>query len=214
MKNSRSSGPFIEQLENRQLCSVFLNGAQSYGGGTFANSSWKIIPVTSGGGGTCTATQKTGGNPGTYRSITTTVNGSTGGSELWAFQENVAAKYNPAAKGAITSISYHEDSKLFSGFGEGQRTGPALEQNGVIYFMMTQVLDTTSTHWTKQSVVNLTAADFSPLGDPTAHPDFSQTGALIQFGIYRANSAGSSGYTIVAGVDNWLLTLKTRKQIG
>jgi hypothetical protein len=203
----------IESLERRDLFSHFVNGSRSYTDATFLAKNWTTIPVVTGGGGVSSAVQvKKGGHPGAYQAVTNSVSGSSSGSELFTFVENLKATYVPAKSGAITSITYREDNILISGFGQGERTGPALEQDGQTYFLLDQTLDTPFDIWTRVKVTSLTAADFSTL-DGSAHPDFSQTADPIQFGYYRANSAGSSGYTIVAGMDNWLTTVKTRKQV-
>jgi hypothetical protein len=205
--------PLIERLENRQLFSHFVVGAHLYSDATFAAKNWAVTPVETGGGGVASAVQeKKGGHPGPYRLITTSVTGSSGGSELYAFNSDLKATYIPAKSGAITALNYQEDSKLISGFGEGQASGPALEQDGQIYFLLDKAIDTPFDIWHHSKITNLTAADFSTLGTG-AHPDFSQTADPIQFGFFRANSAGSSGYTITAGIDNWQISVKSRKQV-
>ena len=213
--------PKIETLEDRRLFSVvalkvklpkYVNGSHTYSDATFKNANWQETSVTIGNGGVSTGVQeKTGGNPGSYRLITDTVASGASDSVIFGFHGDLKAVFNPATKGAITYLNYSESNKLFSGFGEGQRTGPALEQNGQFYFY-DQALLTPQTKWQKTKVMKLTAADFLT-DDLTQHPDFSQTAAPIEFGFFRANSAGYSGYTIIAGIDNWAITVKTRKLV-
>ena len=48
--------------------------------------------------------------------------------------------------------------------------------------------------------------------DGTQHPDFSATGASIEFGFVRINSTAIGGivaFSTVAGLDNWSLTIHT-----
>ena len=149
---------------------------------------------------------KKGGSPGAYRLITDTVFDA---SIFYVFNANKKAIFNPATQGAITSINYSELNKLVSGFGQGQATAPALEQNGIIYLAINSGLTTPQSTWKKVSLSNLTAADFVTV-DTGEHPDFSQSAAPIQFGFTRGNSATFS-YTISAAIDSWKLKVNTLK---
>jgi hypothetical protein len=197
-------------MEPRRLLSGTVHYTTKFADGNFAPANWTIIPVTVGTGGTQTAVRAAkGGHPGSYRVITNTVFTQSGGigSVMYGFNEYKKGLFNPAKKGAITSISYSEDSLLISGFGQGQATGAAVIQNGVVYF--DTGLITPNGSWTHQAKTNQTAANFLA-SDLVSHPDFSQTAAPMQFGFYRANSAGSQ-YTIVAGIDNFSITIKSSK---
>jgi hypothetical protein len=162
---------------------------------------------TYGTGGTTTVTQEiTGGNPDFYRRITNTVAApGTGTSIIFVFHKYLSGTYDPGIQGAIASIDYSEDSIMFSGFGEGQASSPALIQAGVVYYYPLYLL-TNQSNWTTQTISGLTAADFSsvPWIAPLTHPDFSVAGDPIVFGFQRSNST-SHGYTIVGGIDNWTL---------
>lgn len=214
-RQSQTSSPcrrraIVEAIEPRRLLSGTVHYTTKFADGNFAPANWTIIPVTVGSGGAQTAVQsKKGGHPGSYRVITNTVFTESGGigSVMYGFNEYKKGAFNPAQKGAITSISYSEDSLLISGFGQGQATGAAVIQNGVVYF--DTMLITPNHKWTHQSQKNLTAASFTA-SDQTSHPDFSATAAPMQFGFYRANSAGFQ-YTIVAGIDNFSITIKSSK---
>jgi hypothetical protein len=215
----------MEALEGRWLCShavvplkvkvpKYVTGSHTYADATFKAANWQTTDVAIGAGGTASGVQvKNGGDPGPYRLVTTTVASGQADSVLFGFQADAKATFNPAKQGAITTLDYAEANKLFSGFGQGQRTGPALEQSGQVYFLLDQFLDTPSTKWTKVKATGLTAVDFSTATDATAHPDFSQTAAPIEFGFFRANSAGYSGYTIAAGIDDWSVKVHTRKLV-
>jgi len=202
----------VEAVEPRRLLSGTVHYTTKFADGNFAPANWKIIPVTVGSGGAQTAARAVkGGHPGAYRIVYNTVYTATGGvgSVMYGFNEYKKGSYNPAKKGAITSINYSEDSLLISGFGQGQATGAAVIQNGVVYFDTGLV--TPNRSWTHQAQKSITAANFTA-SDLKSHPDFSQTGAPMTFGFYRANSAGSQ-YTIVAAIDNFSLTIKSAKTI-
>ena len=213
---------FVESLEERRLYShtllpakvklpKYVNGSHAYTDGGFKAANWQTVAVTIGAGGTSTAVHENkGGSPGAYRLVEDTVASGESDSVIFGFNGNLKAIFNPAKQGAITTLDYSESNELIAGFGEGQRTGPALEQNGQFYFLLDQFLDTPNSKWTKTQAKGLTAADFSTATDATAHPDFSQTAAPIELGFYRANSAGYSGYSITAGIDNWAIKVHTR----
>jgi hypothetical protein len=165
------------------------------------------------GGGTQAASQQSsGGNPGDYRYITNTVNGPAG-STIFGFHKKIGATYDPQTQGAIGSISYSEDSIMFFGFGEGQATGPALMQDGRIFYGFSPLppgyLMSNQWSWTHQTLTSLQAdsfvAGFLPTG--SEHPDFSSVGDPIVFGFWRGNATAGGGYTIIAGIDNWSLTV-------
>jgi hypothetical protein len=188
-------------------CSLALHaGPVTFSDGTFADADWQLVLETYSGGGTVVASQQSaGGNPGQYRYITNTVYGP-GGSSVLGFHEKTTAVYSPQTQGAIDSISYSEDSIMFSGFGEGQGTGPALMQNGkLFYYLVPHYLYSNQPSWTPQVLTSLQADNFlrSPWTVSAEHPDFSSLGAPIVFGFYRFNNTTSGQYTIIAGIDNW-----------
>jgi hypothetical protein len=198
----------VEQIEPRVLMTT-VHLSTHFADGNFLPGNWSITMSNVGGGGTQSAARVTkGGHPGAYRIIYNTVFASGTGSVDYGFNAYRLGNYNPAVKGAINSIAYSEDSKLIQGGGQGQGTGPALIQNGVVYFA--PGLITPKTTWTHQVRAKLTAANFVA-ADLKSHPDFSQSGAPMQFGFYRANSAGIPGYSITAAIDNFSLTIKSAK---
>jgi hypothetical protein len=206
--------PLIERLEERCLLSAShlkvphsVKGSRTYSDHTFINANWSLEYTYLGNGGTATASQvKKGGSPGAYRLITDTV---ADASIFYVFNVNRTAVYIPSKQGAITSINYSEYNKLIAGFGQGQATGPALEQNGKIYLDTAAALTTPNSRWTRSSLSNLTAADFVTV-DTGEHPDFSQSAGTINFGFFRGNSADFS-YTISAAIDNWFMKVNSLK---
>lgn len=223
----------MSKLETRQrlLCRVLMaavvilcacavsNASVTYFDGTFNQADWDIMIQIEGTGGTTTVTQEnTGGNPGDYRRITNTVSAApgTGRSSILAFHKYLLGSYDPGTQGAIASIDYSEDSIMFSGFGQGQASGPALVQAGIVYYY-----EPTGIHlyanqstWTTQTISGATGVDFCSATwiDPVTRPDFSAAGDPIVFGFSRSNST-SGGYTIVAGIDNWTLSIATEQRI-
>jgi hypothetical protein len=196
-------------------CSLTLHaGPVVFSDGTFADVDWQLILEPYLGGGTQVASQQSsGGNPGDYRYITNTVNGPAG-STIFGFHEKISATYDPQTQGAIDSISYSEDSIMFYGYGEGQATGPALMQDGKIFYGLSPLppyyLMSNQWSWTHQTLTSLRADDFTfspPVWMGPEHPDFSLLGDPIVFGFFRSNGSAGGGYTIIAGIDNWSLTV-------
>jgi hypothetical protein len=116
-------------------------------------------------------------------------------------------------QGPIGTLDYDEDALLFAPAGDGQLTGLAIRQGDVVYVHPVGV--TPDVVWTHKSKAGITAADLYELNDAgqlfTSHPDFSATGAPIQFGFLRANSNGNGGgaYTLSGAIDNWFVRVNS-----
>ena len=157
----------------------------TYSDGTFNDSDWQLVLFSSGTGGTYVSSQRTAyGNPGSYRKIDISVNGSSGavvaqsGAELrptavyppptpapapgpatneWGVQFHVAAVYNPRTMGAISSIDSSEDALYLGGApGEGQGTGPAVRQRDSTGVLRTYVATTITNRPSTWSHITLT----------------------------------------------------------
>jgi hypothetical protein len=191
--------------------------------GTFLDTDWSLTQFTAGNGGSSTAAQVlTGGNPGSYRNVTDALNAAPLGSQTIVLSTSIYTPFThtPSVAGAIVALNYAEDAACTAGcFGDGQSTGPALRQGGNLYILSSSTVITgAGTGWSPHTVSGLTAADFglvnvtpTTLFDDTQHPNFTATGAPIQFGFFRANGTGVNGgsYTLAAGIDNWQITLAT-----
>jgi hypothetical protein len=182
---------------------------------TFADANWTLSVFPAGNGGSVTANQTTiGGNP--LRSVSDTVN--TTLSTILGVHIYTPFTYQPAVSGAIASLNYSESAICLAGcFGQGQSTGPAVLQGGVLYGYNGFLITGPGTSFQTLSLSALTATDFSrvavtttTLFDDTQHPNFSAGGAPIQFGFFRANGSGpSTGYTLVGGIDDWQIAVVT-----
>jgi hypothetical protein len=184
----------------------------------FADANWtttKVYDTTTAGDATITATQQTGGgNPGTFRETTQHWTGSSGvSSGLEAAHLLSSAIHDPARDGAIDHIDMSFDVIVISQQGgtPGIATFPLLKQNGA-YF---QHFDAGNpVVWTHKTFSGLVASDFvnaSAAGTGPLNPDFSSSGAPIQFGYGTANgSATSVPMTTVSGIDNWNVVLTLR----
>jgi hypothetical protein len=194
--------------------------AQTVSDGTFLDANWALTQATAGLGGSSTAAQvATGGNPGSYRNVTDTLNAAPPGSQTVVLSTSIYTPftYNPSVSGPIASLNYSEDAECTGGcFGQGQSTGPAVQQGGNLYILNSQLITGPGTTWANHTLSGLTSADFSivsvtptSLFDNSQHPNFSAGGGPIQFGFFRANGTGISGgaYTLSAGIDNWQITI-------
>lgn len=179
--------------------------------GTFNPSDWDVtIFYAPGNGGRIDVADQvpTGGNPGAYREIGLTVYGTDYQhpySGIWTFHRYIPFVYNPSVDGAIALIDYDEDWIHLSGPGDGEATGPALRQGGVVYF--DGPFATPDFEWTHLGLTGLRATDFIRADLSGAHPDFSSSGGPIEIGFYRANSASDGGYSEDCGIDNWTLNI-------
>src|SRR6185503_16513947 len=110
------------------------------------------------------------------------------------------------------TVDFLEDASLIQGFGDGQATGLAIRQNGMVYIR--QVGTTPDAAWTRKESLNVPATGVVEIFDGgsnnASHPDFA-TGGVIEFGYYRANSTspGANGYQIIAAIDNWTVRVNT-----
>jgi hypothetical protein len=187
--------------------------------GDFAPANWETVVFSfrSGGGafpgGAVTPAQEPDGYPGTRRRIDNTIIAAPSASEYsstWGAHLRAGAVWDPMTQGTIGTLDYEEDALLFAAAGDGQLTGLAIRQDGVVY--VADVGLTPDTAWTHKSRSGITATDLYAMTDAgpvfSQHPDFSAvTGASIQFGFLRANSNGNGGggYTLAGAIDNWLV---------
>jgi hypothetical protein len=200
------------------LLAVRVEAAPQFTDGDFAPVDWEIVVFSfkySGGafpGGAVTASQETGGYPGTLRKINDMVVAAPSAndySSTWGAHLRAGAVWDPMAQtqGPIGTLDYDEDAFLFAPNGDGQLTGLAVRQGGVVYVRPVDV--TPDVAWTHKSRAGITAADLYAITDAgqvfTSHPDFSASGGPIQFGFLRANSNGFGGssYTLSGAIDNW-----------
>jgi hypothetical protein len=196
--------------------------AQTASDSTFLDTDWSLMQFTTPTGGTSTGGQVlAGGNPGSFREITDALNGAGPGLNNVVLSTSIYTPftYNPAVSGAIASLAYSEDAACTSGcFGQGQSTGPAVQQGANLYVYTGSLITGPSSAWTNHALSGLTSANFGLVNvatdgstsfDNTQHPDFSGGGGAIQFGFFRANgtSIGGGGYTLAAGIDNWQITV-------
>lgn len=179
---------------------------------TFVDANWSLTVFPAGNGGSVGASQTTiSGNP--LRSVNDTVNGTP--SVILGTHIYTPFSYNPAVSGPISTVSYSESAICLSGcFGDGQSTGPALLQGGILYIYNVTLVTGPGTTFAPLALTGLAAASFSQVAVTTTglfndvHPDFSSNGAPIQFGFFRANGSGpSAGYSLVGGIDNWQVTV-------
>jgi hypothetical protein len=192
------------------------DAAPPFTDGAFVPTNWEVVVFSfkfSGGphpGGTVTATQETGGYPGTMRRVANSIVAAPAAddySSTWGVHLRSGAVWDPMTQGPIATLDYDEDASLFAPSGDGQLTGLALLQDGVVYVYPVGV--TPDVAWTHKSKAGITAANLYELNNTgqvfSSHPDFSASGDQIQFGFLRANrnGLGGSAYTLAGAIDNW-----------
>lgn len=145
-----------------------------------------------------------GGNPGAYRSISHVYGGFGSIITGHIFED---AAYNPGLDGALGSVTFAFDAKVFEAGQSGAvGFGALLRQSGSYY--MAGFSSVLPGGWTNQSYIDLSAANFALIsGAGPALPDFSAAGAEIKFGFFASNGTGLSTRTSTSsGVDNWSVT--------
>ncbi len=188
-------------------------GDATFTDGAFFSGNWTNSEIDVGNGGSDTITSPfSGGTPGQWRQIATTVANSPGvGRRSIIFSINMRndALYEPTLEGAIFELEYTEDSLAVSGV--GQATGLALYQSGV-YYIAPGLVTGPLTSWVSMMktihLADLVAIDPADLTDglnQSLHPDLSDTAPVIQFGFYRSiqTAVGGTGFSVTAGIDNW-----------
>ena len=159
-----------------------------------------------------------GGNPGAFREITNAgFNFQAGGGasiqSIFSWHLNTAQPYDPSVSGAIESLDFTEDGILLAA--PAQTGYLALKQDDLLFrSKQSFVLD--SPGWQSSSLSNLQAADFEVLFNgsflPTGNPDFSSTGAPIEFGVVRLTLVGGRQLPRArSGLDNWRVDIKTSR---
>ena len=87
--------------------------------GTFTNANWTVTSENLNLGGTGSGTQTaTGGNTGSYRRCTNTLNSAVSqpfSNTVYVFHKQTAATYTPSVSGPIVSIDYVQDSMRITG---------------------------------------------------------------------------------------------------
>ena len=183
---------------------------------TFADGDWSVVTFTFGDGGLVEAAQSTDGYPPPSRRVREVVNASPSPTEfsaIWGIHLFGGKVYDPQVQGPFASVDYFEDARLVQGFGDGQATGVAVRQNGNVY--VGQAGTTPAFAWTPKERIGIAASSFVRIMnggfDGSAHPDFSASGAPIEFGFMRANSTspGAIGYEMIALIDNWTVLINT-----
>ena len=190
------------------------SGSRFFFDGDFPDADWTTSIIPYGNGGTATGIQQaTGGNPGAARRMTLSIQGAPGPdttSAVFAFSWKAGATHDPQTQGAIASVDFSQDQRAAPG---PQFVALAIRQNLFTYVTTTRLAD--SQAWTRFTEHGLTSSSFtevSAYGTSPATPDFSATGAPMQFGFYRGASTGygGAGYTTVADVDNWMVNVRTQ----
>ena len=155
----------------------------------------------------------TEGNPAKHQRVT--VNASLGGScptsscKVTLVHFKAGATYDPLTAGAILSIDYQADYKVFdTGLSQAYRFQPMLRQGGVIYRAASTLLLPGPT-WLSVSKLALTAVDFLDQPTLTTNPDFSASGGVIEFGYTSGAGTAFSVIDAEGGIDNWSVAINS-----
>lgn len=158
-------------------------------------TTWQALPVVgvSGSTGTSALTNfGTGGNPGCYDRLTTSLTSATGGTIHAPWLLNVPPVTSPFA-----AINYYEDNIHFGG---GPFSTCLIEQSGSLYIASARRVPTSSS-WTSRCILNLGPSNFVKIsGTGPALPSFSGSPPM-RLGFCRTFAAGAP-LTLTSGIDN------------
>ena len=167
---------------------------------TFNNADWTSTVLLLGNGGSVSAGQVgSGGNPGSYRSVTNSVNpAGASASIVHGYHLSPLMTYSFLSSGAIASMDFSFDHSV-AGFDVG--VGLAIQQNGNVFYGGYTIAS--GTPWHTLSASGLHSSDF--VGPPGGVLDFSATALPIELGFLTAtsNNPFGRGYSATIGIDNF-----------
>jgi RHS repeat-associated protein len=187
-------------------------GTAHFADDTFNDTDWSTLVLQQDQGGTGSAMQiLTGGNPGSYRQMSASVNGRSSvdnQSQVLVYSGRTDAVYDPRVSGPVGTIDFSQDIQ-----GNPHTVGIALRQNGKVFVSF--LTQSPSGGWFTQSAKGLGAENFERYRDSAANsftdeqPDFSATGAPIEFGsaMLVLNSPTGGPNSGFVEIDNWSVTV-------
>ncbi len=188
---------------------------------SFFDADWTttIFTLNNPTGVSSSAHEAVGGNPDDHRSISTNATCADWdifGCKAMVIEMRVGAIYDPATSGEIHYLSYGEDQMCAPAdncVGGGQAWYPAIMQDGKYFIYVSGVPTGVLENWTTAQLSLIDAAEFGEVAlaqfavhDLSSNPDFSTSGAPIQFGYARANSISA---TRTGRIDNWTFGVNT-----
>lgn len=198
--------------------SVHLNAQVVLSDTTFNNSDWSSVSLPSSTGGTAGGISfgqiNSGGNPGSFMSISVsqqTKNVGESNYALFAAIFGSLLEYNPSTQGAITSVSISVDLEGLTS-SDNSYVEPFFEQNGDYFYSVSPLIFLTgSSGWITYSGT-IPSGSIGDYNADEKYPDgslnFTSSGGLITFGIGVGETSGSP-IANVFGVDNIKYTLTT-----
>lgn len=203
--NSANGGPWTK-VSGLDDWNVTLHLAKAtFSDGTLLNPNWipvKVVDTTPGASATTSsASFVVGGNPADYRQTTHTyTNGAIVVAHLYGF-----GFHDPSVEPVYT-IDFSADAQHQTAGTIGGAVGlRAAVWQGTSYYAG-PTLNVFAGAWSPYAQTGLTATDFVKLVGPGPnHPDFTNSGSLLQFGYATSNSASGGPTTKQIGVDNWVV---------
>jgi hypothetical protein len=135
------------------------------------------------------------------------------------FHRRIGATYAPAKEGAFEYIDYSECAAVYETvFADGQATGPALRQDGKVYFYYLSTGP--SGAWYNQKCYQHLGHKLLPgqqcqrqhngtIRNNTRISRPMEDRSSSAFGAANFTCPGCPGYTVSAGIDQWSLALQS-----
>ena len=189
--------------------------AQTYSDGDFDPLDWQsAFSANYGNGGSFTAAQAAGGNPGTKYRVHHDLNNAPSGEDSGLAVAHVSSlTHDPATDGPINAINaaMHVDK-----IDQSQRVRIVIIQDATTYVSQDSftVGSLPLSGWNVATLPGLDEQNFAErfadlTVDTGSNPDFSATGSPMTFGFETSNSTGVGfgGYTTTADFDNFTITI-------
>jgi hypothetical protein len=184
---------------------------------TFLEADWSALEIVDSSGAAIftTSQQLAGGNPESFRQTTHSIPGA--GQSIIVGHVFSDGHYDPSAEGEIEFIDFALDLRFIGGSAGTAQVGYQLllVQAGS-YYNATVTAGAVAQGpgegvpgaWSRHLFAFLDASSFAKvLGDGPDDPDFSSSGADIQFGYMTQNSSLETPIATTSGIDNWSVTI-------
>ncbi|MCB5183634.1 PEP-CTERM sorting domain-containing protein [Methylobacillus gramineus] len=189
--------------------------------GDFSDAEWTQYSIENTGGQVLnwSALDNTGGNPGSYSLLdfNKAATSQPGLSAIRVANIYDGFAYNPAVSGALDTLSFTFDAKGFSSNINTQVSAylrPVILQNGISFSVASSDTIVTVGNWNTLTWSFTSASNWGdPYNDVEFNPDFSASGAPIQFGFRFSLNLSCSGafgcrQTLArTGVDNFQVSV-------
>lgn len=180
-------------------------GQATFQDGDFADGSWgfELVEAPNPSGAIASAEQVTGGNPGFALRVRVDVDADAGdrAGALNRFGTTRDTRYVPGTMGAIVAVDAEFDVRSVAAPANA-RVAFALKQ-AFVTFVGPELPPPTGAAWESRRYLALSQDLFTRFDDPGVHPDFSDGGPPIRFGLILLHESAGAASTAIVEFDNF-----------